>query len=221
VSPDKDLPSEVCALANASGGQVYIGIHDEGYIVGTDTSNAARSRIIDTINKIEPHLNVQIDVIDNILVLNVPEGTHKPYSCPSGFYLRSGPNSQKLDRNSIVEFFQSEGHIRYDEIVNDELPVDELFNKAAYKRYLKIANISGVIDIKSILKNLNCARMSGGKLCFTNAGSLFFRINDEDVLFRHAGIVCALYMGTVKVDIIDAKELNGDIVRNVDDAIIF
>ena len=28
-SPDKDLPSEVCAFANASGGKVYIGVHDE------------------------------------------------------------------------------------------------------------------------------------------------------------------------------------------------
>ena len=41
-SPDKELPTEVCAFANASGGKVYIGIHDEGYVVGTDISNAAR-----------------------------------------------------------------------------------------------------------------------------------------------------------------------------------
>jgi ATP-dependent DNA helicase RecG len=53
-SPDKDLPSEVCAFANASGGKVYIGIHDKGYIVGTDTSNYARSRIQEAIDKIVP-----------------------------------------------------------------------------------------------------------------------------------------------------------------------
>ncbi|MCL2009521.1 MAG: putative DNA binding domain-containing protein [Synergistaceae bacterium] len=28
-SPDKDLPLEVCAFANAYGGKVYIGIHDD------------------------------------------------------------------------------------------------------------------------------------------------------------------------------------------------
>jgi ATP-dependent DNA helicase RecG len=220
-SPDKDLPTEVCAFANASGGKVYIGIHDKGYIVGTDTSNAARSRIQDTVSKIEPRLNVRIDVIDDIVVLTVPEGTHKPYSCPAGFYLRSGPNSQKLDRDSIIEFFQSEGRVRYDEIVRDDLPIDERFNEAAFKRYVKIANISKVIDQAAILKNLNCAGASGGRQCFTNAGALFFRANDEDVLFRHAGIVCALYKGTDKANILDAKELSGDIVSNVDDAIVF
>jgi ATP-dependent DNA helicase RecG len=190
-------------------------------VVGTDTSNAARSRIQDTINKIEPRLNVSIDVIDNVVVLTVPEGTHKPYSSPAGFYLRSGPNSQKLDRDSIVEFFQSEGRVRYDEIIRDDLPIDERFNEAAFKRYIKTAKISDVLEREATLKNLNCAEMSGGKMCFTNTGALFFRVNDEDILFRHEGIVCALYKGTDKTNILDAKELNGDIVSNVDDAIIF
>ncbi|MCL1874982.1 MAG: helix-turn-helix domain-containing protein [Synergistaceae bacterium] len=220
-NPDKELPLEVCAFANASGGKVYIGVNDKGYVVGTDTSNNARSRIQDTINKIEPRLNVSINIIDSIIVLSVPEGTHKPYSCPAGFYMRSGPNSQKLDRDSIIEFFQNEGRVRYDEIVRDDLPINERFNEAAYKRYLKIAKISDVLEREAILKNLNCAGISGGKLCFTNTGALFFRVNDEDILFRHAGIVCALYKGTDKAYILDAKELNSDIVSNIDDAIVF
>ncbi|MDR2649392.1 MAG: putative DNA binding domain-containing protein, partial [Clostridiales bacterium] len=209
---DKSLPSEVCAFANASGGSVFIGVDDSGRVVGTDVSNAARSRIQDTIGKIEPRLNVSIDVLDNVVVLTVPEGARKPYSSPAGFYLRSGSNSQKLDRDSIVEFFQSEGRVRYDEIVRDDLPIDERFNEAPFKRYIKTAKISDVLEREAILKNLNCAGVSGGKMCFTNAGALFFRVNDEDVLFRHAGIVCALYKGTDKANILDAKELNDDIV---------
>jgi ATP-dependent DNA helicase RecG len=220
-SPDKELPAEVCAFANASGGKIYIGIHDKGYIVGTDTSNTARSRIQDTITKIEPNLNVSIDVIDNVVVLSVPEGMYKPYSCPKGFYLRSGPNSQKLDRNSIIEFFQSEGSVRYDTIIRDNLPINEQFNEIAYKRYIDIAKITETIDRTAILMNLNCAGMARGKPCFTNAGALFFRINNEDVMFRHAGIVCALYKGTDKTTILDAKELNGDICSNIEDAILF
>lgn len=220
-SADKSLSSEVCAFANASGGRVFIGVDDNGRIVGTDTSNAARSRIQDTLNKIEPHLNIGIEVFDNIVVLTVPEGTHKPYSCPAGFYLRSGPNSQKLERNSIVEFFQNEGWVRYDEIIRDDLPIFERFNETAYKRYVDVAKISDVLEREAILKNLNCAGFLDGMLCFTNAGALFFRKNDEDVVFRHAGIVCALYKGTDKAYILDAKELNGDIVSNVDDTMIF
>ena len=43
-SADKDLPSEVCAFANASGGKIYIGVSDDNHIVGTDTSNRVRSQ---------------------------------------------------------------------------------------------------------------------------------------------------------------------------------
>ena len=219
--PDKSLPSEICAFANASGGRVFIGVDDSGQMVGTDVSNAARSRVQDTIGKIEPRLKVDITVQDNIMIITVPEGTHKPYSCSQGFYLRSGPNSQKLERDSIIEFFQNEGRIRYDEIVRDDLPITERFNESAYKRYVKTAKISDVLGREAILKNLNCVGFAGAKLCFTNAGALFFRTNDEDVMFRHAGIVCALYKGTDKAYILDAKELNSDIVSNVDDAIVF
>ena len=73
-SPDKSLPSEVCAFANASGGRIFIGVNDNGKVVGTDTSNAARSKIQDTINQIEPRLTVDISIHDNIIMVIVPEG---------------------------------------------------------------------------------------------------------------------------------------------------
>ena len=220
-SADKSLASEACAFANASGGRILIGVDDTGRVVGADTSNAARSRVQDTINQIEPRLKVDIAVVDNIFVVTVPEGEHKPYSCAKGFYLRSGPNSQKLERDSIIEFFQNEGRIRYDEMVREDLPITERFNEGAYKRYIKATKISDVLDKDAILRNLNCAGMAEGNLRFTNAGALFFRMNDEDVLFRHAGIVCALYKGVEKAYILDVKELNGDIVSNVNDVMIF
>ena len=220
-SPDKSLPSEVCAFANASGGRIFIGVNDKGKIIGTDTSNSARSRVQDTINQIEPHLMVDISVYDNIMMITVPEGSNKPYSCSRGFFLRSGPNSQKLERNSIIEFFQNEGQIRYDEIVRKDLPLSEKFNEKAYKKYIKTAKISDVLDRDTILINLDCAAYVDDVPCFTNAGALFFRSNEEDVKFRHAGIVCALYKGADKSYIIDAKELNSDAISNIDDALAF
>jgi ATP-dependent DNA helicase RecG len=218
---DKSLASEVCAFANASGGRIFIGVDNSGRVVGADAGNTARSRIQDTINQIEPRLHVDMEIADGLIVITVPEGARKPYSCAGGFYMRSGPNSQKLERDSIIEFFQSEGRVRYDEIVREDLPIAELFNEAAYGRYVRLAKISRVLDRDAILKNLGCAGTMGGKLCFTNAGALFFRVNGEDVIFRHAGVVCTLYKGTDKAYILDAKELEDDIVGNIDDAMVF
>jgi ATP-dependent DNA helicase RecG len=115
----------------------------------------------------------------------------------------------------------NEGRIRYDEIIREDLPVSGSFNEAAYKRFAKLAKISAPLGREAILRNLNCIRLAGGQLCFTNAGALFFRMNSDDTLFRHAGVVCALYKGADKSFILDTKELNGDIVSNVDDAVVF
>ena len=220
-SADKSLAVEVCAFANASGGRIFIGVDDHGRIVGTEVGNSARSRIQDTINQVEPRLKVDIATQGKVIIVTVPEGMNKPYSCSKGFYLRSGPNSQKLERDDIIAFFQSEGRVRYDEIIRDDLPITERFDPEAYKRYVRLANISDVLERDTLLKNLGCAAVSGGKLCFTNLGALFFRVNGEDVAFRHAGVVAALYKGVDKVDILDVKEFNGGIVANVDDAMVF
>jgi ATP-dependent DNA helicase RecG len=220
-SVDKSIASEVCAFANASGGRIFIGINDSGKVVGTDTSNAARSRLQDTINKIEPHLSVDISVHENIMVVTVPEGANKPYSCSQGFYLRSGPNSQKLDHDSIIEFLQTEGKVIYDAIVNEKYPVTDSFNESEYQKYLKKSDISDVLPRESILKNLGCADVVNNSLSYTNAGLLFFRDNSQNLRFDFTHIVCALYKGVDKFDIIDAKNLNGGIMENIDNAIVF
>jgi len=221
-SADKSIADEVCAFANASGGKIYIGISDKGKVVDADTSNAARSRLQDTINKIEPRLAVESEIHDNIIVITVPEGANKPYSSPNGFFLRSGPNSQKLDRNEIIEFLQTEGKVIYDYIIDDKYPITDNFNETEYQKFLKKAKISEVLPREVMLENLDCAGVAAnGVLSYTNAGLLFFRDNSESVRFDFSHVVCVLYKGTDKVYIIDAKHLNGGIMDNIDNAIIF
>jgi len=221
-SPSKDLITEVCAFANASGGRIFIGIDDHGNIVGTDTSNVERSRIQDTINKMEPHLNTKIEVHDNIIVITVPEGKEKPYYCSQGFFLRIGPNSQKLYRDDIIEFLQSENIIRFDTRVRNELPVGDNFNEKAYRSFITKAKISEIIPFASILSNLDCAKLNDdGELVYTNTGALFFRDNTEDSFFIHAKVVCAIFKGKHKAIILDAKEYNGGMLENIDDAMAF
>ena len=221
-SADKSLASEVCAFANASGGCIFIGVDDNGMIVGTNTTNAARSKVQDTINQIEPRISVEISIHDDIMIITVPEGSSKPYSCAKGFYLRSGPNSQKLDRNGIIEFLQTEGKVIYDTIVNDNYAIADNFKESEFKKFLRKSNISDVLPREEMLKNLSCAEEStSGKLSYTNAGLMFFRDNRQNVCFDFAHVVCVLYKGTDKVDIIDAKNIDGCIMENIDDAMIF
>lgn len=219
-SVDKSLVEEVCAFANASGGRVFIGVDDSGKITGTDISNNARSRIHDTLRQIQPDLTIKLDVFNNIIILSVPEGKEKPYSCSKGFFLRVGPNSQKLGRNEIIAFIQSEGRIRFDELVKSEATVPESLDRKVFDKYLNLSGISNVLPPEDMLLNLDCCVKTEGKTSLTNAGVLFFS-NEPMKYIPQAQVVCALYKGTEKITVLDRKDLIGDLVTVIDEAVLF
>jgi ATP-dependent DNA helicase RecG len=60
--------------------------------------------------------------------------------------------------------------------------------------------------------------LENGKL--TNAGVLFFSKSTEFLLLQ-AKVVCVLYKGTEKLNILDKKDFYGNIVQNIEDGIMF
>ncbi len=149
------------------------------------------------------------------MIVSVKEGEDKPYKCSSGFYIRVGPNSQKLSRNEIVEFFKSEGKIRYDELINPRFDFDTHFDPKKFDRFLRLAGISKVMDTEDILVNLGAAEKQEGKIIFNNTGIFFFSRNLHDIYF-HTMVTCALYKGVEKVDVLDRRDFNDDIISTID-----
>jgi ATP-dependent DNA helicase RecG len=107
------IDKELIAFANSSGGRIFLGITDNKKIKGVKITNKFKSQIQDIANNCQPPIKIILEEFENILIINVREGEDKPYKCSSGFYLRVGPNSQKLNRNEIIEFFKAEGLIRF------------------------------------------------------------------------------------------------------------
>jgi ATP-dependent DNA helicase RecG len=215
-SLDKSFVEEVCAFANSGGGKIILGVSDKGMIKGINTDNSFRSRVQDTI-KLEPKLDVTIAVVGNLIVVDVPEGAEKPYACSKGFFVRIGPNTQKLSRNEIVSLFQKEGRIRFDEIENRKADLERDFDETAFQKFLQFASITPSIDRTFLLRNLDCIN-ENNKL--TNAGVLFFCKSTEFLLF-HATVVCVLYKGNQKLHILDKKDFMGNIVDNINNAMTF
>lgn len=165
-------------------------------------------------------MKIILEEFDDILIIYVREGSDKPYKSSSGFYTRIGPNSQKLSRDEIVGFFKSEGKVRFDELVNQKFSFDTHFDEKKFDRFLRLAGISKVIDIPDILINLGTAEKQEGEIIFNNTGVLFFSKNLQDVYF-HTAVTCALYKGTEKVDVLDRRDFNEDIIGNNNGAVNF
>ena len=214
-----DLDREMVAFANASGGFIYLGISDDRRVLGFRADNKTRSQIYDIARNCDPPLHILLEESHGILIIEVREGTDKPYRCSSGFYNRVGPNAQKMNRDEIVEFVKSEGKIRFDELIHrDFSEVD--FDIEKFRRFLAMSGISPVLPPERILKNLQVVDIQGGKSLFSNTAVLFFAHNLADHYF-HTCVTCAIYKGRDRVRVLDRKDFNYDIVDSIDEVMLY
>jgi ATP-dependent DNA helicase RecG len=214
------LDREMVAFANASGGKILVGVADDKTIKGIPITSALKSQIQDIANNCQPPVRLAFDSFDNILIVDVHEGEDKPYKCSSGFFIRVGPNAQKLDRDEIVAFIKSEGKVQFDEMISRKFDPRVHFSKEKLARVLKLAGISSTLGPYALLVNLGVAEKQQRRLIFNNAGVLFFAKRLADI-YLHTEITCALYKGTEKVNVLDRKDFNEDILTNIDQAMIF
>jgi ATP-dependent DNA helicase RecG len=131
---DKSLSKEIVAFANSSGGRIFLGVNDNNIIKGITITNKLKSQIIDIANNIQPSIDIRIETTDDILIINIPEGINKPYQCKDSFFLRIGANSQKMNREQIIEFLQFEGKIKFEEQFNRHFDFDKHYSGKKIKR---------------------------------------------------------------------------------------
>ena len=97
----RELSEEICALANASGGCILLGVKNDGtFTEGFTINNSKRSALRDSVDQIEPQVDCDIYPLSvsghEIWVMEVKEGEDKPYFCSGAVHIRRGANSQKL-----------------------------------------------------------------------------------------------------------------------------
>ncbi|MFZ3110857.1 MAG: RNA-binding domain-containing protein, partial [Rectinemataceae bacterium] len=185
-----NLDKEMVAFANASGGFIYLGITDDGTVKGFRADNRTRSQIQDIARNCDPPVRIIMEEYQNILIIEVREGDDKPYRCASGFYNRTGPNSQKMNRDEIIEFVKVEGKVRFDELICRDFS-DADFDEQKFQHFLRLAGISPVMDSRRILKNFRVIDIQQRQNLYSNTAVLFFAQNLADHYF-HTCVTCVL-----------------------------
>ena len=118
---NNSLEKEVVAFLNSkTGGDIYIGINDEGKAIGVENANQLQLAITDRIkNNIQPTCLGLYDVFDEeiddktIIHIVVSSGTEKPYylksqgMSPSGCYIRIGTGLKQMDISMIDKLYAS------------------------------------------------------------------------------------------------------------------
>ena len=118
------LAAEIVAFANTAGGRIFIGVHNDGTVLGLShadidrlnqlISNSASQNVRPAVNPLTenvPHPN------GTVMVVTVAEGVSKPYMDKNGaIWVKNGSDKRRAtSREEIQRLFQQAGLVHADE----------------------------------------------------------------------------------------------------------
>ena len=118
----------ICGFANASGGCIYVGVRDDGTVVGVPNS---KKLLEDIPNKIRDTMGIVADVnlLDKdgtqYLEIRVNPSSY-PVSYHGEYHYRSGSTKQQLTGIALSEFIMRKTGARWEDVTVDNITVDDL-----------------------------------------------------------------------------------------------
>lgn len=213
VELTKDIKKEVVAFANSNDGTIYIGIDDNGNIIGLKNAEKDLEALSGMIREgicsdLTLYTKIYIENIENkdIIIVKVSEAPNKPYYLAekglkaSGVYLRHGNVSVQASEEVIKKMLLESNSNSFENNIS--------INQNLHFEYLKEVFKKHNIEINdNKFKSLNITNLNGQ---YTNLGLL---LSDECPY----SIKCAIFNGNNKIEFKDRKEFTGSVLKQVND----
>lgn len=209
----EDIKKEIIAFANCEGGTLYIGVQDDGTVLGVDNPDETALRISNMVrDAIKPDLTMflhyeTINVDEKkIIVIEIQQGTERPYYIakkglrPEGVYVRQGYSSVPATNTAIRAMIKETDGDHFEERRSLE---QNLTFEAAKKEFTERNILFGT----SQMKTLGIMTQDG---VYTNLGLL---LSDQCV---HT-IKAAVFEGTTQNEFKDRKEFSGSLFRQMEE----
>ena len=187
VTNVNSLASEMVAFSNSHGGQILVGVNDNGQIAGLSSQDMGRlNQLVANAasQSVRPPINPQTENIaladGLVMVITISSGISKPYMDNNGaIWVKSGADKRKVTaREEIQRMYQSAGLVYADEVPVRGLTIADLdqgyFEQYFKKQYDDDLNRQG-LDIEMLLENMNLMRDG----VFNLAGALLFAKNQN------------------------------------------
>jgi len=224
ASFDKEVMETAGAFANTRGGVIFIGVSDEGKILGMPTG---KETLKDWANQIsqnsDPRIIPEIEVVETngkqIVMIQIKEFPLKPVSMRSKYFRRVSNSNRVMSMPEIAQMHFDSAGMSWDKLPATSAALDDIdFEKV--KRYILKANATGrrkIGDAESPLQVLEKLELiKEGRP--TWAAILLFRQAPQRFLSQ-----AVIHCGRFKEDIlvIDDRMIQGDIIELVDEAMDF
>lgn len=218
-----DLAAEIVAFANAEGGEIWLGIEDDGQRSGLsrsyeqDVVNICRTAVIPPLQVVYEEIVVEGKTVARV---TIPKGVDRPYYTSKNRYLvRAGTSKRTASREELIRLFQASGFFHYDLVGLDQAKTADL-DFSAIEAYFSRYHLSFAGESEGEKARLLAASdITKEKGQPTIGGLLVFGIVPERTLFQ-AGIAFAHFDGReIGAELIDKKTLGGNLPRQVDNAL--
>ncbi|WP_107943688.1 RNA-binding domain-containing protein [Metasolibacillus fluoroglycofenilyticus] len=208
------IKREIIAFANTQGGELYIGVDDDGTIIGLDNADKVLESITSMLHDgIQPDILVHtfLEIIEledkEVVKISIARGARRPYHLkakgmkPSGVFIRYGTSVTNASEENIRQMIIESDGINYETMrsIQQELTFTEagaVFNEQNIKFGPEQMRTLGLITDDGY---------------YTNLGLLF---SDQ---CEHT-IKCARYLGNDKLEFQDRREFTGSILAQVEAA---
>lgn len=206
------IKKEVIAFANTYGGELYIGIDDDGTVVGLEQPDKILESVSSILrDSIQPdilvHTFLEVITLDDkdVVKVTISRGTRRPYHLKSkgmktsGVFIRYGTSVTNASEENIRQMIIESDGTDYESIrsIHQELTFHEatlVFKKHGLKFGTEQQRTLGLITEDGY---------------YTNLALLF---SDQ---CKHT-IKCARYLGNDKLEFQDRKEFHGSILTQVE-----
>jgi len=215
----------VCAFANTDGGALYIGINDQGEVVGVDN---IKKLLEDLPNKIMNTFVIVVDITaleengKQFVKISVPK-SQIALSYHGKFYARSGSTTQELKGVALQKLLLKTNNLSWDEIGVDNANFDDIDEETVSRFVVRATEYNrlpmGVNskNVKQLFQNLKLLTKEG-KL--TRAVILLFG-KEPTRFFSCATFKIGRFRGTNPTDLIIQDKVEGNLFTMFEQVIDF
>ena len=220
ITNEISLAQEIVAFSNTHGGQLFIGVSDDGKLSGLTREDMGRlNNLVSNAASqlVKPPVNPFTENIAHpdgmVMLIYIAQGIARPYMDKDGvIWLKSGADKRKAtSREEIQRIYQNAGLIHADETPANGMSVSDI-NKTAFITFFESCYDESFAEqeqsLQQILENLNLCHQGHLNI----AGALLFA--DNCAIRLPAFVVkCVVYPGNNihESEYMDSEDINGTI----------
>ena len=223
----EQIGETVSAFSNTDGGVIFVGVSDDGSILGMCVGKGKSEKLAGFIKqctdpKVYPGIKEHLVLNETIVAISVKESVNKPVLFKGRGFERVGRSNQKMSRAEIEKLLSQSRRIpHWDERICEGATLEDI-DAEKLKWFLERTKsernsaIDSTIPTGDALERLGLTR--DGQI--TNAAILLFG-RDPQQFFLQAETRCARFKGMEPIEFIDMKVLRGSIIDQREDAVEF